>query len=292
MLTIQNECLTLSVDPLGAQMMELTSRQGTRYLWDGNPDYWSGRAPVLFPFVARMTEGKCLLEGQIYQMGIHGFAKLSAFSVEEQTESSLSLLLEDSEQTRKQYPYRFQFRVRYALEGWQLKIRYQVNNRDQRQMHFSLGGHPGFRVPLAEGTDFEDYYLRFSRPCAPDQVGFTDALYLSGQDCPFPLEGGTTLRLRHDLFDHDAIVLKHMDRCVTLGSDKTGCAVTVDFPQMPYVGFWHMPRKDAPYVCVEPWLSLPARQGVIEDLACRSDFVHLEPGGVYCNDWCITVTEG
>ena len=93
MLTIQNECLTLSVDPLGAQMMELNSRQGTRYLWDGNPDYWSGRAPVLFPFVARMMEGKCRLEGQIYQMGIHGFAKLSAFSVEEQTESSLSLLL-------------------------------------------------------------------------------------------------------------------------------------------------------------------------------------------------------
>ena len=291
MFTIENECLILKTDSLGAQMMELNSRQGSRYLWDGNPAYWTGRAPVLFPFVARMTEGKCRLEGQVWEMGIHGFAKQSVFAVEEQTESSITFLLEDNEQIRKQYPYHFQFRVRYALEGWRLSIRYQVNNLDEGQMHFGLGGHPGFRVPLTEGTEFEDYYLRFSRPCEPDRVGFTDELYLSGQDRPFPLENGRTLRLRHDLFDHDAIVLKHMDRCVTLGCDKSRRAVTVAFPQMPYVGFWHMPKKDAPYVCVEPWLSLPARQGVIEDLACRSDFVHLEPGGVYCNDWSITVTE-
>ena len=58
MFAIENECLILKTDSLGAQMMELNSRQGSRYLWNGDPAYWTGRAPVLFPFVARMTEGK------------------------------------------------------------------------------------------------------------------------------------------------------------------------------------------------------------------------------------------
>ena len=57
MLTLRNENLTLCVDPFGAQMMELCSRQGTQFLWNGDEKYWRDRAPVLFPYVARLTDG-------------------------------------------------------------------------------------------------------------------------------------------------------------------------------------------------------------------------------------------
>ena len=57
MIELQNENLTLRVDPLGAQMMELCSRQGTQFLWNGDAKYWRDRAPVLFPYVARLTDG-------------------------------------------------------------------------------------------------------------------------------------------------------------------------------------------------------------------------------------------
>lgn len=291
MIKLQNENLTLRVDPLGAQMMELCSKYGTQYLWNGDPAYWKDRAPVLFPYVARLTNGSYTYCGVRYSMDIHGFAKDSVFSVEEQSADSVTLCLHDTPETLRQYPFRFTFRVRYALRGWTVAVTYSVRNEDEKEMMFGIGGHPGFRVPLTEGTHFEDYELRFSQPCHPDRVGFTEACFLNGHDMPYPLENSTTLRLRHDLFDEDAIVLKNMARRVTLCSAGTNHAVTVDYPQMPYLGVWHMPRTDAPYVCIEPWASLPSRQDVVEELSCKSDLIHLAPGAQYQNPWTITITE-
>jgi len=79
MLTLQNQNLTLCVDPFGAQMMELGSKQGTQFLWNGDKQYWPDRAPVLFPYVARLTDGCYMLCGERYSMDIHGFAKDSCF---------------------------------------------------------------------------------------------------------------------------------------------------------------------------------------------------------------------
>lgn len=47
MIELQNENLTLHVDSLGAQMMELRSRHGMQFLWNGDAKYWRDRAPVL-----------------------------------------------------------------------------------------------------------------------------------------------------------------------------------------------------------------------------------------------------
>ena len=52
--------------------------------------------------------------------------------------------------------------------------------------------------------------------------------------------------------------------CFTVRRAKK--AVKVSYVDMPYVGFWHMPCMDAPYVCIEPWCSLPSRQGITENL--------------------------
>ena len=57
MIELQNENLTLCVDPLGAQMMELRSKQGAQYLWNGDAKYWRGRAPVLFPYLRSVLAG-------------------------------------------------------------------------------------------------------------------------------------------------------------------------------------------------------------------------------------------
>lgn len=291
MLTLQNENLTLCVDPFGAQMMELGSKQGTQFLWNGDKQYWPDRAPVLFPYVARLTDGCYTLCGERYSMDIHGFAKDSVFTIEEQSSDSVTFCLRQTPETLRQYPFRFTSRVRYALRGWTVHVTYSVCNEDEKELPFGIGGHPGFRVPLTGSTGFEDCKLCFSQPCLPDRIGFTGDCYLNGQTECFPLEGGTTIRLRHELFDEDAIVLKNMARCVSLCSEKTGKSVTVAYPQMPYLGIWHMPHTDAPYVCIEPWASLPSRQDVVEELSCKSDLIHLAPGAKYENQWSITITE-
>lgn len=290
MIVLHNDQLSLQISEHGAEMQSICCR-GTEYLWDGDAHYWAERAPVLFPFVARLTENSYLLEGKRYPMGIHGFAAASMFTVCEETENSVSLRLSDSEQTRQQYPFAFTFTIRYTLRENTIAVTYRVENHTERIMPFGLGGHPGFRVPFLNGTDFSDYYLKFAVPCRPERIGFTPEVYLSGKDVPYPLENGDTLRLHHALFDEDAIILKNMARSVSLRCEKTPGSITVSYPQMPYLGLWHMPKTDTPYLCIEPWCSLPSRQGIIEELTCKSDLIHLAPDGVYENTWTICFTE-
>lgn len=288
LITIENGCLSLTVDTLGAQMMSLRLH-GTEYLWQGDPKYWGDRAPVLFPFIARLTNDSYTFHGKRYPMTIHGFANASEFSVTEQTRATLVLELKSNEKTLAQYPIDFTFRVIFRLNGGTLEITYHVENHSETTMPFSIGGHPGFKVPIGENECFEDYYLEFSVPCQPDRVGFTPAVYLSGHDETYPLEESKKISLRHELFDEDAIILKNMAREVSLRSRASSHAVIVSYPKMPYLGIWHWPHTDAPYVCIEPWSSLPSRQGVVEEFSCKSDMVQLEPSGVYDNTWTITL---
>ena len=288
LITIDNGALSLTVDTLGAQMMNL-KRYGTEYLWQGDSKYWADRAPILFPFIARLTNDSYKLRGQVYPMSIHGFANVSEFTVAEQGSDLLALELRSGEQTKKHYPIDFIFRVIFELDGDSLKTTYHVENKSDVTMPFGIGGHPGFKVPVGEKERFEDYYLEFSQQCQPDRVGFTPAVFLSGHDMPYLLEEGKRIKLKHDLFDEDAIILKNMAREVTLRSRASCHSVTVSYPNMPYLGIWHWPHTDAPYVCIEPWSSLPSRQDVVEEFTCKSDLVQLEPGCVYDNTWTITI---
>ena len=288
LITITNDTLSLTVDTLGAQMMNL-QRRGTEYLWQGDPKYWGDRAPILFPFIARLTNDSYKFQGKTYPMTIHGFANSSEFSVAEQSRDHLVLELCSNEQTRIHYPIDFVFRVIFRLEGDTLHTTYHVENKSDVTMPFGIGGHPGFKVPVGESESFEDYYLEFALPCQPDRVGFTPAVYLSGHDEAYPLTDGTRIDLKHDLFDEDAIILKNMAREVSLRSRTSKHSVTVSYPQMPYLGIWHWPKTDAPYVCIEPWSSLPSRQDVVEDFGCKSDMIQLAPRKTYENQWSITV---
>ena len=285
--SIHNEHLTVTAAERGAELQSILAADGTEYLWQGDPRYWNGRALNIFPYVARLTEGRCSLDGETYQMDIHGIAPYRDFRLTEQSEDRMVLELVSDEETLRSYPRRFAFRVIYALQGGVLTVTYEVENRDARTMYFGLGGHPGFRVPLAEGASFEDYRLRFSRPCQPKRIGFTAACFLDGTATPFALENDRDLPLRHDLFDQDAIVLRDADHTVTLETDGDSRGVTVTFPGMDYLGVWHKPRTDAPYVCLEPWCSLPATQDVATVLEEQPDLIRLEAGGTYRNQWTI-----
>lgn len=285
--TIQNAFLTVTVSEQGAQLRSIQDTAGTEYLWQGDPKYWGDRAPLLFPFIARLTNNSYKYMGKTYPMGIHGFAAASRFCVTEKTETRIVLELKESTETLAQYPFVFTLQVIYALEGNALQVTYHVENRDSKTMPFGIGGHPGFNVPLEEGERFEDYELEFACPCQPDRVGFTPAVYLSGHDEAYPLREDRFIDLQHELFDEDAIVLKNMAREVTLRSKVSGKSLTVRYPDMPYLGIWHWPKTDAPYICIEPWSSLPSRQDVVEEFSCKSDLVHLTAGKTYETTWSI-----
>lgn len=287
--TIHSDRLSVTIDELGAQLMSITAGDGTEYLWSGDPAYWRNRAPNLFPYVGRLTGDSYTYDGRTYPMTRHGFANRSLFTPADRGPDHITLRLEDGAETRTCYPWAFAFDVAYRVEGAVLSVTYRVENRDEKEMYFGLGAHPGFRVPLEAGKAFTDYRLTFSQPCQPSQVLMSDSYMISGHERPYPLEGGRVLPLRHDLFDHDAIILKNMDRTVTLSAGEGTRGVTVSFPRMRYLGIWHKPESDAPYVCLEPWLSLPSRQDVVEDFAQQNDLTALLPGEIYANRWTAAI---
>ena len=288
--TIQNEFLTVSAAEKGAELMSIRGADGTEYLWQGDSKYWSDRALNIFPYVARLNGGKYYMDGQLHQMAIHGIAPYRRFTVTENDGKRMVFRLCSDEKTLAEYPREFVFSIVYALQGKTLTVSFLCENRDEKTMYFGLGGHPGFNVPLAPGKKFEDYRLRFAEKCEPYRVGFNADCFVTHEDVPFRLENGTDISLRHDLFDDDAIVLRDMAREVTLECGGDGHAVTVKYPGMQYLGIWHWPKTDAPYICIEPWCSLPADAGKITVFEEQSDLIALEPGKTYENHWTISIS--
>lgn len=285
--TIKNGYLQVTASEQGAELQSIQDCAGVEYLWQGDPKYWKSRATNLFPYVGRMINQEYFLDGKRYQMGIHGFARHCRFQLVEMDELHMVLELASNEELLTQYPRQFVFRVIYTLKNATLEITYQVKNRDEKIMRFGLGGHPGFNIPFGGGK-FEDYSIRFADKCHPRQVQFGSSVYVTGEE-NYSLQDDQFIPLQHGLFFHDAVVLKDMVRKITLESPNAERSITIAFPGMPYVGFWHCPNSDAPYVCVEPWCSLPAADGKPTVFEEQDDLLVLAPGEIYNNTWTVTI---
>lgn len=287
--TLQSEKASVVIASRGGEVTSFQSNTGLEYIWQADPVYWASHAPHLFPYVGRLTDGQYKMDGQSHPLGIHGFFRFQELSLVSKKKDSIVLSFEPTSETKKEYDRNFLVHLRYTLTGMKLRIDFKVENLDSRTMYFSYGGHPGFNIPLENNTDFEDYYLEFSPACTPISVGMTPSCYVCGDCVPFTLEDNTRLPLTHNLFDHDAIVLEEVSKTVSLHSKKSSHGLTVTYPQMPILGLWQKPYSNAPYLCIEPWTSLPSRQDIIETFEEKEDLIMLEAGNTYTNSWSIEI---
>ena len=175
------------------------------------------------------------------------------------------------------YPFDFEYFVEYTLEGDTIGMKYTAKNLGDDTMFSAFGGHPGFNVPLGGGEAFEDYKIVFPQGATPMLVEMSEDCFVMNGKTPLALNENNALALRHNLFDHDALVLQNAGKTVTL-IGKQGRGVTVEYAGLKYLGIWHKPQTDAPYVCLEPWASLPTRKGTTDDFSTKPDFPHLAPG--------------
>ena len=289
--TISNDQIEVTVSDVGAELMSIKSlKDGTEFLWQGDPAFWAGRAYNLFPICGRLAEGKYTFRGETYEMNLHGFVRKSTLDATVLARDKIDFGLRSDERTKAMYPFDFEYHICYSLVGRTEQLEISVINHTDSTMPFALGGHPGFNVPLAGAGAFDDWRLEFCPECEPVHVVFSDACLTTEERKPFPLEDGKILRLRHDLFDHDAVVLAGASHRVSLKSDLSPHSVTVEVPDaMKYLGIWHAPKKEAPYVCIEPWTSLPAYDGRVDDLETKEDMFELSPLASYELIWTITV---
>ena len=278
--SIENEFLHVSVDSFGAQPASIRSKKtGVEYLWQGDKAYWGGRAYNLFPTIGRMFDGKYTYRGKTYSIRPHGLARYYDFALTAQsaTELVFTLTHESADDILSQYPFRFAFSVRFALDGNKLVFAFSAQNlENDRDLICSFGGHPGINVPF-DGGNFEDYAVEFEQPTALKQHLLSENKFIDGAVAPYAAEAGTRIPLRHGLFDNDALIFS--GSCGALRLQKQGGKryVRMRYDGFKYFALWHAVGTDAPFVCLEPWQALCATEGKIDDLEAKPDMLHVPP---------------
>ena len=121
-------------------------------------------------------------------------------------------------------------------------------------MYFSVGGHPAFKLPLVNGTAYNDYELEFNTIETVDRWPISKDGLIDNTTLPL-LQNTNLLPLNKSLFNHDAIVLKHLQSdAVRLVSSKTQHGLRFSFSGFPYLGLWAAPGAD--FLCIEPWCGI------------------------------------
>lgn len=286
MITIENEIIRVKINPQGAELnsVYLKSLQ-LEYLWQGDPAFWAKQSPVLFPVVGTLKENRYQFKNDFYELGRHGFAREKMFTVEESKKTSAVFLLKSDDDTRKVYPFEFEFRVIYEIRNAQLNVTYEVTNIGSVDLLFSVGGHPAFSLPLAAGTNYDDYYLEFEKEENAARWPISaDGLIESGTQ-PV-LDNSRYLPLSKELFQKDAIVFKNLSSTeVSIRSDKTEHGIWFDFADFPYLGIWA--AKGADFVCIEPWCGIADAADSNQDFSSKEGINSLPPDELFSRTWTI-----
>jgi galactose mutarotase-like enzyme len=165
---LENDHIRAEIVTRGAELIRLQDARGVDFLWNGDPNWWGGRAPILFPIVGKVRDDKIVVDGAEYPMRQHGFARTSEFTVAHLEATECCLQLEASRDTRAQYPFNFILDIRHAIGGPSLLTEATVRNVGEHPMPISFGFHPALRWPLDEGGSRDGHALVFAdREAAP-----------------------------------------------------------------------------------------------------------------------------
>jgi galactose mutarotase-like enzyme len=288
MIHIENQHLKIAINSKGAELTSIYHKgHRLEYLWGGDPAVWGKHSPLLFPVVGTLKDGVYQFDGKSYSLGRHGFARELDFEVEDHAKDSVALVLRSDSHTRELYPFDFELRVIYQLAPNGLATTYQVKNPTGKDIYFSIGGHPAFRVPLAEGTAYTDYFLEFETEETAPRWPISAQGLIETTSEPL-LEGTRLLPLTKELFSRDALVFKGLkSTTVTLQSNKTPHGLEFDFADFPYLGIWA--AKGADFVCIEPWCGIADSTNADGQLTDKEGIEQLPGGEIFERTWTLSL---
>lgn len=278
-ITLKSGGNTAVVRTTGGELISFRDGSGTEFIWTGDPACWSGQNPILFPAVGNLKNGKVEIKGRTCEMGRHGFARRSEFTLAEQGENFAVLELRDSPETLAQYPCPFLLRITHRVAEDGFSTAFEVRNTGDGPMPFCIGAHTGINCPLHSGESFEDYDLVFDRKEDVRTIPITADGLIAGGTGRKLLDHTDTLPLTYQLIEECAtIILEGLSSTgVSLKNRNTGRGVRMDFADWPMIAFWTA-KTGAPFLCLEPWCGCAALEdesGKFEDKPCC---ITLDPG--------------
>ena len=285
MIELKSDYLQVEFQSLGGALSSIKDKDGVEYLWQGDPAYWSGQAPVLFPICGSVRNDSVVYdkedgsqkEGKIPR---HGLVRKKEFTLVEQTEHSVTFAIEDDEEMYANYPYHFRLEIIYTVTGKTIRTQYKIYNKEaEKSMPYFIGGHPGFNCPLLDDEVYEDYYLEFEKPetCTVPKP-FPETGMLDLKDRNSWLNNQKEIDLNYDFFSYDAVTLDELEsRSVALRSRKHDKGLKLHFEEFSNLIVWSTLNK-GPFIALEPWSGLSTSIEEGDRLEDKKDVKILKPG--------------
>jgi len=289
--SIENEFLSVEVRQKGAELSSIKSKKKNReYVWQANPDVWGSSSPVLFPNIGFVKNGEMIFEGKHYKLPKHGIVRGNEnIELINKTSTRLSFKLSSDEETLKVFPFKFDFKINFFLIGNTLQVFHEVINLNSAPMYFSLGGHPGFNIMWNEHDTYEDYFIEFDQKETASILQLSENGLLKKQEIPY-LNNTKILKLKKDIFDHDALILSDLNSSsLILKSKNSKDNIKFSFDDFPFLGIWSKPN--APYICLEPWAGLPDFDDSNQQWLSKIGNFKLEENNTHYASYTISINE-
>ena len=241
--------LKIEVSNKGAELISIKFK-GKEMLHDGK-DFWDRQAPILFPMVGRLRDNETIINGKKYKIPQHGFAKDMFFQLIEETENKKVYKTESNVETLEMYPFKFELYTEYEIEQNKLTVKYKVINKDNKDMLFGIGGHPGFKLDMPQ----EEYYFELEKEEHKVEFMEVDGNYISNIPAKNILKNNKVINIKEDSFINDAIMMKNLEsKVITLKQKKDDKKILeFGFAGFPILAIWTMPK--ATFICLEPWFN-------------------------------------
>lgn len=289
--TISNELFTVKIQHKGVELASLKSKiTGLEYMWNANPDIWGSHAPVLFPAIGSFKNGICTINGINYKIPKHGFIRHNnQLQLIEENEHSLLFELNYSDELLKIYPYKFRFLIRFELNQNELIVSHTVENLDDKDIYFALGGHPAFKCPWNSNDSYENYYLEFEKTELAERTLLSDAGLISDKT-ELVLDNTNKLELSKDLFNQDALIFKNLkSKSVCLKNKNSKNYLKISYYDFDYLGIWAKPNAE--FVCIEPWLGIADHENTDGNFLKKDGIQKLGRAKEFISSYTITIKE-
>ncbi|WP_125589026.1 aldose 1-epimerase family protein [Companilactobacillus jidongensis] len=270
MKTIENEYLKAEINEMGAELTSLVDKKSeANYIWNGNPDIWAKHAPNLFPAIGRSMNDHYYVDGKEYEMPQHGVGFFHNYEAEQLSNNSIRFTMKSDEETKKYYPFEFEFLIKFELIGRRLRMIDTVKNLNNTSMSFAVGTHPAFNVPIGANNDgrFEDYYLTFDpavKGLKYHEFTFKTGVPLrTGKVLNLDSYNGDFLPLSHELFKDGLIVMTEDNQLngVSLKSKDGLHSIKAHFNDFPQLCLWTQDDPKAKFLCIEPFYGVSDKYG-------------------------------
>lgn len=281
MVEIYSDRLKIGIDEEGAQVRSILNiKEEIEYMWQGDASLWTSSSPVVFPVIGKLHQLQYQLDGKTYHMKSNGIIRYETLQVIEKTDASVTFNMRYNDQSYAQYPYAFNFTIRYEAVGNKLLVIANIKNEDQKRMYYNYAGHPGFNIPLFETESCNDYYIEFEKNECLDIFDVCETGQIIDHSLPF-LENEKRFFIRKSLFQKEALVFQHpQSNYITIKSLHHNKRIIVNFEGFDNLAVWspYKKNKSLRFICIEPWIGHTDFQGYAGEFSKRDEIAYIDGG--------------